>query len=221
MRQAIETLRQSPYATEARNTDQVDESHEANHGETTVKSAPCRQGDPEEAGNVLGFWDTNYTVGKEELHAYLHGYRREEKATVLDYWAVEARVTDIETDRFRESGDKPHGGRRSRGHRYGLHAAARGSALAQIHPNQGHVVVETQVSNDTHFMRASSTTFHAHREQLDGTQDQVRVDHRIKQGQPDGHGSHPDRDMGSSGVMPRCNVEGPRAQPFHPSSVYD
>jgi hypothetical protein len=134
---------------------------------------------------VLSFWDTNYTVGKEELHAYLHGYRREEKATVLGYWAVKARVTDIETDRFRGAGDEAHGRRRSRGHRYGLHAAARGSALAQIHPNQGHVVEETQVSGDTHFMRASSTTFHAHREQLDVTQDKVRVNHRIKRGQPD------------------------------------
>ncbi len=185
MRQAIGTLRQSPYATEARNTDQGNKSQELNHDETTVKSAPRRQGDPEEAGNVLSFWDTNYTVGKEELHAYLHGYRREEKATVLGYWAVKARVTHIETDRFRGAGDEAHGRRRSRGHRYGLHAAARGSALAQIHPNQGHVVEETQVSGDTHFMRASSTTFHAHREQLDVTQDKVRVNHRIKRGQPD------------------------------------
>jgi hypothetical protein len=119
MMQAIGTLRQSPYATEAKNTDRVSKSHELDLGEPTVKSTPRRQRDPEEAGNVLGFWDTNYTVGKEELHAYLHGYRREEKATVLNYWAVEARATDIETDRFRESGDKPHGGRRSRGHRYG------------------------------------------------------------------------------------------------------
>jgi hypothetical protein len=212
MGQAMEILRKSPYYTGLEGTSQVDRRQEVYHGETIFESTSLRQGDLEEASNKLDFWEANYKNDKEELHAYRNGYKPAEMATVIGYWVIEMQVTDTELKRYGRPSGNSHAGRLSCGHHHGLHAAMRGSALVQIHPNQGHVTVEARVSENGRDMR-DSTTYHAHRELLEQDQDRHRwVEGRIKQGQPDGHGSHPDRDMGSSGVMPRGDVEGPKAQ---------
>jgi hypothetical protein len=189
MDQVTEILRQSPYYAEATHTGQVNKSQEDNNdGQATVEPSSRRHRGTEEAGNKLHFWDTYCTVSKEEQHAYLHGYRLDEKTPVIDYWVIKAHVTDAELVKFEASGVKPHNGQLTCRHRHGLSAVMRGSALVHFLPDQGHIVGETQFSRGTHFVRDSNTTFHAHRELLEQDQDRhMWVEGRIKQGQPDGH----------------------------------
>ncbi len=75
----LEILSRSPYRTRSGTTA---------HGAQGKQRRMSNRGDAQEASNVLGFWDTNHTIDREEQHAYLHGHRLEEKATAIGYWAT-------------------------------------------------------------------------------------------------------------------------------------
>jgi hypothetical protein len=190
--------------------DRKDPSRTSDKDETIVESTTHAHGDVQEASYVLYFWASHETLDRKELQAYLRSYKLEETTTTIDFWSVDAHVMHVELVGFGVPKSNSHDGLLPCGHRYGHHAEARGSALVHDLPDQGHVVGETRVSEDTHSMRADHTTSTA-RALLTGNPDpladrHVWVNSRIRQGQPDDHGSHLDRDLGLRG-----NDEGPRA----------